>query len=296
MPTIAIIAPSGYASDPASVTRAIERLQTRGWTIKNYVDHTTKFQRFSADDAGRLAQMYSAADDVDVDVVLALRGGYGVSRLLDQIDFSLLAATKKRFVGFSDFTAFQLGMLAKANAVSFAGPMICDDFGSEELHEYSFQHFQQCLTKANYGFHVAVEGNPALQVQGTFWGGNLAMLTHLAGSQFMPKIKDGILFVEDVNENPYRVERMLLQLHHAGILAKQKALVLGYFTKYRTSSYDNGYDFDAMLSFMRSKLSIPIITGLPFGHCPNKVTLPIGGHVLLSSDAHGLTFQFSGYW
>jgi len=295
MSTIAIIAPSGYAPDQANVIRAIKRLQERGWTIKNLVDPNARYQRFSADDATRLAQIYQAAEDPEVDVVLALRGGYGVSRLLDEIDFTRLAATKKLVVGFSDFTAFQSGMLAKTGAITFAGPMLNEDMGSEELHEYSFQHFHQCLTQANYGFKVAVKGNPTLQVQGTFWGGNLSVLTHLVGTQFMPKIKDGILFAEDVNENPYRVERMILQLHHAGILAQQKALVLGHFTNYRATDYDNGYDFEVMLSFLRSKLSIPIITGLPFGHCPNKVTLPIGAQVLLNSDTHHLSLQFNDY-
>jgi muramoyltetrapeptide carboxypeptidase len=303
MPTIAIIAPSGYAPNQANVTRAIERLQARGWTIKNLVDPNAKFQRFSADDATRLAQIYQAAEDKEVDVILQLRGGYGISRFLDKIDFARLAATKKLFVGFSDFTAFHLGMLAKTGAISFAGPgaisfaspEINEDFGSEELHEFSFQHFQQCLTQPDYHFNVAVEGNPTLQVQGTFWGGNLSMLTHLVGTPFIPKIVGGILFIEDVNENPYRVERMILQLHHAGILAQQKALVLGHFTNYRSTDYDNGYDFDAMLTFLRSKLSLPIITGLPFGHCPNKVTLPVGAEVLLNSDAGGLMFQFGEY-
>lgn len=295
MSTIAIIAPSGYAPNQANVARAIERLQERGWTIKNLVDPNAKYQRFSADDATRLAQIYQAAEDPEVDVVLALRGGYGISRFLDKIDFTRLTATKKLFVGFSDFTAFQLGMLAKTGAITFAGPMLNEDMGSEELHAHSFQHFQQCLTQADYGFKVAAERNPTLQAQGTFWGGNLSVLTHLVGTQFMPDIAGGILFAEDVNENPYRVERMILQLHHAGILARQKALVLGHFTNYSSTDYDNGYDFEVMLSFLRSKLSIPIITGLPFGHCPDKVTLPVGAYVLLNSDAQGLSFQFGEY-
>ncbi|MCD6026013.1 MAG: ldcA [Solimicrobium sp.] len=295
MPTIAIIAPSGYAPNQDNVTRAIERLEKRDWTIKNLVDPNAKYQRFSAQDAIRLTQFYRAAEDPDVDVVLALRGGYGISRFLDEIDFTRLASTKKLFVGFSDFTAFQLGLLAKTDMISFAGPMINEDFGSEQIHDYAFHHFRQCLTQDNYSFEVAVEGNPSVQAQGIFWGGNLSIITHLIGSQFMPKIANGILFVEDVNENPYRVERMILQLHHAGILAQQKALILGYFTNYGATNYDNGYDFGAMLIFLRSKLSIPIITGLPFGHCPEKVTLPIGALVRVNSDAQRLSLQFGEY-
>jgi len=292
MPTIAIIAPSAYAPNPDNVLRAVARLQERGWTVKNLVDLQSKCLRFSDNDEARLAQLNQAADDPDVDVVLALRGGYGLSRILDNIDFDRMANSGKLFVGFSDFTPFHLGLFAKTGKISFAGPMIYEDLGSEELHEFSFQQLKQCLSHDNYRFSTEVEGNPEIQVKGTFWGGNLAMLVHLLGTRFMPVINDGILFIEDVNENPYRVERMLLQLHYAGILSRQKALVLGHFTNYRSSEYDNGYDFDSMLAFIRSKTSVPIITGLPFGHCPNKVTLPIGAEVVVTSNAREIKFEF----
>ena len=298
MPTIAIVAPSGYAPEPANVTRAIERLQERGWRVKNFVDPADKFQRFAADDATRLAQLYLAVDDAEVDVIMAMRGGYGISRIVEQIDFARLAASGKLFVGFSDFTPIHLGLLAKAGKISFAGPMICEDLGTPDCHEFSFRSLKDCLLPTStddYMLTFPMQGNPVLQVEGTFWGGNLAMVAHLVGSDFMPTIEGGILFLEDVNEMPNRVERMLLQLHHAGILARQKALLLGQFTNYRLTDYENGYDFNAMLEFIRSRISIPIITGLPFGHCANKVTLPIGARVTLTSNANETTLQFGTY-
>ena len=295
MPTIAIVAPSAYAPNPEFVPRAIQRLQARGWTVKNLVDANSKYLRFSTDDATRLAQIYQAAEDPEVDVVMALRGGYGLSRILQEIDFVRLAASGKLFVGFSDFTPIHLGLLAKSGKISFAGPMLYDDFGSELEQDFTFDNFKNCLTQEQYSVNVEVEGNPTITARGTFWGGNLAMLAHLVGTEFMPQIKDGILFVEDVNENPYRVERMLLQLHHAGILSTQKALVLGHFTNYRPTEYDNGYDFNSMLTFIRSKIGIPVITGLPFGHCPNKVTLPIGAQATVTSDTKQFTLEFEGY-
>lgn len=295
MPTIAIIAPSAYAPNPDYAPRAIQRLESRGWTVKNLVDLNSKYQRFSADEATRLEQMMTAAEDPEVDVVMALRGGYGFSRIIEQIDFDRMAASGKLFVGFSDFTPFHLGLLAKTGKISFAGPMLYDDFGSEHEQDITFQHFKNCLTHDKFNFTVPTEDNPTVTVQGIFWGGNLAMVTHLVGSQFMPQTDGGILFVEDVNENPYRVERMILQLHLAGILAKQKALVLGHFTNYRPTEYDNGYNFNSMLTYIRGKIGIPVITGLPFGHCPNKVTLPIGAQLTLKSDAKQVTFEFEGY-
>ena len=295
MPTIAIIAPGAYAPNVSFALRGIERLRSRGWTVKNLVSLESKYLRFSADESTRLAQIYQAADDPEVDVVMALRGGYGLSRILDQIDFDRLAASGKLFVGFSDFTPLHCGLFARAGKISFAGPMLYDDLGSEQEQEFTFDQFRRCLTSGDYGFSVDVAGNPDAALEGTFWGGNLAMLVHLVGTPFLPQIQDGILFIEDVNENPYRVERMILQLHHAGILAHQKALVLGHFTNYRSTEYDNGYDFNTMLDFIRNKIQIPVITGLPFGHCPNKVTLPFGAQVSLIANRQQISLNFSGY-
>ena len=182
MPTLAIIAPSAYAPKPEQVERAISRLQQRGWTVKNLVNIESRYQRFSSDEATRLAQLYQAIDDPEVDVVMALRGGYGLSRLLDQIDFARLAASAKLLVGFSDFTALQLGLLAQTGAISFAGPMIYDDLGSEVLQDFTFEHLERCLFYPQVAFTSQASGNPNCEIEGVFWGGNLAMLVHLIAS------------------------------------------------------------------------------------------------------------------
>jgi muramoyltetrapeptide carboxypeptidase len=111
----------------------------------------------------------------------------------------------------------------------------------------------------------------------------------------MPTIEGGVLFIEDVNEHPYRVERMLLQLAHAGILQKQKAVLFGDFSSYRLSEYDNGYNFDSMLTFMREHVSVPMLQGLQFGHVPDKLTLPVGAQAHLQSDAQGFSLAISNY-
>ncbi|HZV67571.1 MAG TPA: muramoyltetrapeptide carboxypeptidase, partial [Telluria sp.] len=138
-------------------------------------------------------------------------------------------------------------------------------------------------------------GNPSLNVSGPIWGGNLAMLVSLLGTEYFARIDDGILFVEDINEHPYRVERMLLQLMQAGVLGRQKALVLGDFSAYRLSPADNGYDFDAMLAYLRRSLPIPVLTGLQFGHIPKRVTIPFGAQATLVSDDAGFTLTMSAY-
>lgn len=292
---IAIVAPGGYPPDQAALERGIALLEQQGCIVHNYYDPADKYQRFGGSDIARAAQLHAAADDPEVQIVMALRGGYGMSRLLPMLDFSFLAASGKLFVGHSDFTAFQMALLGASDAVSFAGPMVCGDFGCAAPSEFTQAHFWQCLTQPRHAVTVATPNNPAIHAEGTLWGGNLAMLTHLLGTPYFPQIEDGILFVEDVNEHPYRVERMLLQLLHAGVLGRQQAILLGDFSSYRLSDYDNGYDFNAMLQYIRSRVATPVLAGLPFGHIADKLTLPVGCEAQLDSQKNALRLSMAGY-
>lgn len=292
---IAIVAPGGYAPDEAAFLRTAAALQAQGCRLCNYYQPDKKFQRFGGTDTERLAQLHAAARGPEVQVILALRGGYGMSRLLPGIDFDLLAASGKLLVGHSDFTALQLGLLARTGAPSFAGPMICDDFTRDDVSDFTMEHFLGCIGAPAYSIAVRAPDNPELNVRGKLWGGNLTMLAHLVGTPYFPDVDGGILFVEDVNEHPYRVERMLLQLMHAGVLAKQQALLLGDLSNYRLSEYDNGYDFSAMLSYLRQTLPVPVLTGLPFGHTRDKVTLAVGSDASLISSGSSFTLKMENY-
>ena len=291
---VAIVAPSGYAADALDHARADAQLQAQGCDIRHYDDPPARHQRFAAPDAVRVAGLHAAADDADVDIIIALRGGYGVSRLLPDIDFKKLAASKKLIVGHSDFTALQMGLLCHGGA-SFAGPMICADFAREAVSAFTMCDFWRCLRGPTHSIVLAGTDHPEVDAEGILWGGNLAMLAHLVGSPWLPAIEGGILFIEDINEHPFRVERMLLQFLHAGVLEKQAAIVLGDFSGGRTAEYDRDYDFDAMLAFIASRTNVPIVTGLPFGHIREKVTLAIGGRATLRSDRGAATLVMSSY-
>ena len=292
---IAIFAPGGYAADHAALERGIERLREQGCTVHNYYDPAAIFQRFGGTDEARLAQLNAAAADPAVQVVMALRGQYGLTRLLPSIDFEAMAASGKIFCGFSDVTAFHMGLMARTGAMSYAGPMFAGDFGTDIPVAFTQDSFWRCLAGPTHTIREQAAGNPTLNVSGPIWGGNLAMLVSLLGTEYFARIDDGILFVEDINEHPYRVERMLLQLMQAGVLGRQKALVLGDFSAYRLSPADNGYDFDAMLAYLRRSLPIPVLTGLQFGHIPKRVTIPFGARATLVSDDAGFTLTMSGY-
>lgn len=292
---VAIAAPGGCAPDNCAVERAIERLQAQGCIVHNYYDHERIHQRFGGTDEARLAQLNAAAADPDAQIVFALRGQYGMTRLLPHIDFKAMADSAKVFVGYSDITAFHMGLYTKTGAISYAGPMIAGDFGAQEPVDFTLQNFWQCLAGPTHVINEEVDGNPALDVEGTVWGGNLAMVVSLLGTECFPRIDGGILFLEDIAEHPYRVERMLLQLDQAGVLARQQAVVLGDFSGYRLSPADRGYDFDEMLAYLRKTLPVPVLTGLSFGHIARRVTLPFGAQGRLQSDPAGFTLTLSDY-
>lgn len=273
---IAIVAPSGYAHDDAGLARGLALLESLGCRVHNYYDPARVFQRFGASDDERLAQLYAAAANPDVQVVMALRGQYGLTRLLPRIDFEQLAASGKIFCGFSDFTALQMGLYAATGRQSYAGPMFYSDFAASRPDAFTLGDFGQCLAGPGHAVRGEGAGNPALEVEGTVWGGNLAMLMSLLGTPYLPAIDGGILFLEDVNEHPYRIERMLLQLQQAGVLGRQKALLLGDFSAYKLTPADNGYDFPVMVAYLRAHLPLPVLTGLPFGHGATRATIPFG--------------------
>lgn len=291
---VAIVAPSGYAPDPCSYARGIERLRAHGCTVHEYYDPERKHQRFGGTDDDRLRQLHAAASDPEVQVVMALRGGYGMSRILPGIDLSLLASSGKLFVGHSDFTALHMALLAHGGAPSFAGPMVCIDFSRDDPSDFTMDHFWRCIKGPSHTIAFEAGNNPEVDVSGVLWGGNLTMLTHLMGTPYLPRIDGGILFIEDVNEHPYRIERMLLQMEYAGLL-DQKAVVFGDFSSYALTEYDNGYDFESMLAYLRARLGVPVISGLPFGHTRDKATLAVGSHARLQSDGRACRLTMSRY-
>ena len=293
---VAIVAPSGYAHDTAAIERADRLLAAQGCIVRHFDDPAARHLRFAATDVMRVAELHAAARDPEVELVIALRGGYGMSRLMEDIDFPLLAASGKLFVGHSDITALHMGLLAHG-AASFAGPTLCADFGAEAVSAFTMSQFWQCLHGPSHTVTIvaADDDNPPVDASGILWGGNLAMLTHLIGSPWMPAINGGILFLEDINEHPFRIERMLLQLLHAGVLASQSAIVLGDFSGGRTAAYDNGYDLASVLAFLRSRTGVPVVTGLPFGHIADKATLAVGSQARLRSHSGGIDLTMTAY-
>lgn len=288
MTQLTLFTPSGVVARAAPVRLAARRLAGLGYSVALDESALARHQRFGGADEVRLAAIHRLARD-EPDIAMATRGGYGLTRLLDRIDWKLVARSVERgtrWVGHSDLTALQLGLLAHAKGVTWAGPMACYDFGGEAVDEVT----RDCFAEAMSGELEAVgfrtePGFDGMDVKGVLWGGNLCMVNSLLGTPHWPRIKGGVLFLEDVNEHPYRVERSLLQLHQAGVLDAQKAILLGTFSDWKKSPLDRGYGLKTMVDTLRRVTRTPILTGLPFGHVPTKVTLPVGARVQLVVQA-----------
>jgi muramoyltetrapeptide carboxypeptidase len=318
---IYVYSPSGAVRDRAAFKRGIARLQAQGHEVEIDPDALACHQRFAGDDATRLAAIHRAAAS-GADVALISRGGYGLTRILPGIQYKQVAKAVDQgmhFVGTSDFTAFQTAVLAKTGAITWAGPALCEGFGvgggkhhaegggghvpvaPDDIMQACFDDlllgqgegsgWRQNLERPTDAAD-SVAGDPInkraraifLIKNSLLWGGNLTVLSSLLGTPYFPDVKGGTLFLEDVAEHPYRIERMLTQLLHAGVLARQKAIVLGQFTDYQLIAHDRGFKLQSVVDWLRSQVKTPVLTNLPYGHVQTKVLLPVGAKVDLSVD------------
>lgn len=301
MSHIYIYSPSSAVRDKAAFRRGVKRLRHLGHEVEIDEAALSNHMRFAGDDATRVAAVTRAAAS-GADLALISRGGYGLTRILPELPYKKIAKAIEggtQFAGLSDFTALQCALLAKTGAVTWAGPALGEDFGTEhtpdDIMEACFDDFA-CGQGEGSGWQLPKSDLPALMARSqsaapeaaglnvrnaTLWGGNLTVLCSLVGTPWLPRIKGGILFLEDVNEHPYRIERQLTQLLHAGILGEQKAVVLGSFNRFKTVPHDRGFKLATVVDWLRGKVRTPVITGLPFGHVPTKVMLPVGKKVEL---------------
>jgi muramoyltetrapeptide carboxypeptidase len=300
---IYIYSPSSAVRDKASFKRGIARLKTLGHEVEVDASALASHQRFAGDDETRLAAIHRAAAS-GADIALISRGGYGLTRILPGINYKAVAKAVNKgmqFVGLSDFTAFQSALLAKTGAISWTGPALGEDFGvdgtPDDIMEACFEDLVSGQGEgAGWQLPKPAAVTPTVAPSATekssdfkinnavLWGGNLSVLSSLVGTPYLPQIKGGILFLEDVHEHPYRIERMLTQLLHAGVLTQQKAIVFGQFTNFKLVPHDKGFKLATVVQWLQSQVKARVLTGLPFGHVPTKVLLPVGASVSLVAE------------
>jgi muramoyltetrapeptide carboxypeptidase len=300
-----ILSPSGAVLDKTGFRRGVKRLTQMGYRVTIDEAALQRHQRFAGDDETRVAALLRAAKS-GANAVLLSRGGYGLSRILDRLPLTEIQHSIRsgcKWIGYSDFTALQLALLAQTSqhtvyeqaALTWAGPLVAADLGREEPDEITLSCFTELLdgSAEGTGWRLSPKTAQNISFEGSIqnallWGGNLCVLTSLIGTPYFPApavTQDGILFLEDVAEHPYRIERMLLQLYHVGILSQQKAVLFGQFSDYKLTTLDKGYSLDGVLNYLQTRLpQTAFIPNLPFGHGPTKVCLPFGAQVDLHRD------------
>lgn len=297
--TIGVFSPAG-PPNAERVNRGITRLEGAGYRCVLADAAIGAHEYFSATDEVRLASFHQMLADPAIDMMMMTRGGYGLSRLIHHIDWQAVAQSGKLLCGFSDFTAINLAALAKCGFVTLAGPGVATDFGDEsydgevaEQHTFMERHFWPLAHGQLMRVEVNAEHRYAAQtIDGPLWGSNLSLLAHLVGTPFMPNVAGGILFLEEIDEKPYAVERMMLQLFHAGILQTQRAILIGDFSDCDPESGRFPYTMEYVLRTLRELVDCPVLTGLPFGHVARKLSIPFGADATLAIADQRYTLRF----
>lgn len=310
--TIGVVAPASAARDPQHVDDASKGLEAMGFQVK-LGRHVRDRRGFLAStDANRLADLHRMFADKNVDAIMCLRGGYGTTRIADFIDYNLVRKNPKIFIGFSDITMLHLAFLKKCRLVTFNGPMAASTFADTTPSRFCVSSFLRtcCHTDPpgsiwqdhdDRNFRVIRSG----RASGRLTGGNISLLAASVGTAFEIDTRDKIVFMEEVDEKPYRIDRMLTQLLSAGKLHDASAIVIGRnvpdsdfaeaeakaarkaprTVKPLPRKLPRGYEplMDEIFYERLRPLGIPVITGLPFGHIDDYATLPLG--VMASVDS-----------
>lgn len=295
---IALVAPSGPV--PAeSIAAGIAYLEGRGYGVRPGKHLFARHHYLAGGDAARAADLMEAFADPRISAVFCARGGYGAGRLLDRLDYELIAAHPKIALGFSDTTGLHLALWARAGLVCFTGSLVSLDLAGER-DPFTEEWLWKTLTTA--GPLGPLPLGPQVQVVrpgravGPLLGGCLALLCSLMGTPYLPDLSGAILLLEDVGEYPYRLDRMLNQLRLAGILEKLSGLVLGQFKDcFTPEEMEHSPPLAEMVLELTQRLEVPILAGVPYGHFARRLVLPLGVEAVLDTAVPQLRIAESAF-
>jgi muramoyltetrapeptide carboxypeptidase len=292
---VALVAPAGPLLEQDDIARAEALCRALDYEPVLGAHARGHFGYFSGTDEERLADLNAALQDPAIDAIWCIRGGYGVTRILDGINFEALVRRPRPVVGYSDITALLAGVVRRAGMVAFHGPT-----ARAEMPPFTRRHFAKVLTGVEPAGRleplptpgdVLVPRNDRVTVihggraEGVLAGGNLSLLQCLIGTRYFPDLDGAMLVLEDVNEDLYRIDRMLAHLRAVGALAGLRGVLIGRFTGLKRHMDDGSLGVDQVLTHYLGPLGIPVLNGLPIGHIDDQWTIPLGVRARVDADA-----------
>lgn len=292
---VALVAPAGPLLERDDLTRAEALCRALGYQPVLGAHADRHYGYFAGTDEQRLADLNGALRDPEIGAIWCIRGGYGVTRILDQVDFDALARRPRPLIGYSDITAMLNAALHHAGVVTFHAPM-----ARAAMPPFSRAHFERVLATAEPAGRLGrlpappdvllpkenrifpLRGGVA---EGPLLGGNLSLVQCLVGTPHLPRLDGAILFLEEVGEDLYRVDRMLAHLRTAGVLGRLAGVAVGRFTELDRDTGDGALGFDQVLATYFMPLGVPVAIGFPVGHIDDQWTLPLGVRARLDADA-----------
>ncbi|GAB5535195.1 MAG: LD-carboxypeptidase [Rubricoccaceae bacterium] len=276
---IAIAAPASAALDRADTEAGLAVLRDRGLTLETGRAFASPYAYLSGSDEERADELNALLARNDLDAIVCLRGGYGLLRILDQLDYEAARKTPKLIVGYSDITALHLALYTKAGLPGLSGPMVAPDW--PQLDADSEAQFWAVAGGRAGEPLVGPGGEPLVPMrdgiaEGVLLGGNLALTAALLGTPYLPDLEGAILFLEDVGESPYRIDGLLARLRLAGVLGQLGGLVLGAFTGSEPPKDRPSFSVEEVLDQYAAYVNGPVASGLVYGHFARKITVPVG--------------------
>lgn len=299
---IGLATPGSYIPDNA-LEKAVKNMESFGFRVKLSKNIRAKRGYNAGTDAQRLEDLHELFADREVAAVWCARGGYGCTRLLPALDYALIRRNPKALIGYSDVTALLLAIFQKTGLIGFHGPVAASemtDFARAQIVASLMEG--QPEIRINIPEALSSQTKPGYEAQtirggeatGVLSGGNLSLLAALAGTPYAPDFSGRIVFIEDVEERPYRVDRMLTQLRQACNLEKAAGIALGVFVDCVPEDGVPSLSLMESLEDQLGSLGIPVAYGLPFGHMANQCVLPVGIKASLDADQKSLTLLESG--
>ena len=281
---IGIISPASPPKDMTKIEKGVKYLEGLGYRVEVGKNVEKSHGYLAGKDEERLEDLHSMFKNKNINAIINVRGGYGSGRLLDKIDYNLVKKNPKIFVGYSDITALQMAFLKKTGLVTFAGPMLAVDFWKDEVDSYTEEFFWNMLTSSkkigklinpdNENFYSLTKGRG----EGTLVGGNLALLNSLIGTPYQPNFKKSIILIEEIGEEPYRVDRFFYQLKYAtnGFKDLEGIIIARFVDCYIKDTDSPSLTLNDVISDYFENLSIPVIYNVKHGHIEQNMTIPWG--------------------